>query len=98
MTIEIRFRDEAFADVAEAFSWYQDQRPGLGFEFKDDLAATIGVLSRMPETGPVVYRGLHRVLLRHFPYALYYDMGADVLSVRAVVHMHRDPSHWRRRA
>ena len=37
MSRGVSFRAEAFADVAEAFSWYQSQRPGLGEEFEAEL-------------------------------------------------------------
>ena len=33
MTLEIRLRDEATDDLAEASSWYEQQIPGLGDEF-----------------------------------------------------------------
>lgn len=36
MSHGVSFRAEAFADVAEAFSWYQAQRSGLGDEFLAD--------------------------------------------------------------
>jgi len=33
VTYRLEFRPEASADVAEAFSWYEAQRPCLGAEF-----------------------------------------------------------------
>jgi len=99
VTRRLRFRAEAFADVAEAFSWYQERRPGLGWEFDADLDAILALLRQVPEAGPVVHRHVRRALLHRFPYSIYYyTLIPDLLEVRAVVHMHRDPGHWRRRA
>ncbi len=97
MNARLAFRPEASADVVEAFSWYQRQRHGLGEEFRADLDATLSLLQLMPETGPLVHRSLRRVLLRHFPYAVYYGLRENLLEVRAVLHQHRSPATWRSR-
>lgn len=33
MTPPVRFRPEAEAEIREAFLWYQEQAPGLGYDF-----------------------------------------------------------------
>ena len=98
MSLEVRYSPEALADVAEAFSWYQAQRPGLGWEFVGELEATLSLLQRMPQAGPEVHRALRRALLRRFPYAVYYALSPDRLQVRAVLHMRRHPRRWQSRA
>jgi plasmid stabilization system protein ParE len=94
----VRYRPEAFADVAEAFSWYQAQRVGLGWEFVAELENTVALLQRVPEVGPVVHRSLRRALLRRFPYAVYYELDPDKVHIRAVLHMRRHPRRWQARA
>ncbi len=37
MKYRLKFRPEASADIAEAFSWYEQQRAGLGAEFETEL-------------------------------------------------------------
>ena len=41
---QVILRREARADVLDAFRWYEEQKPGLGDEFRDELRAfwTIG--------------------------------------------------------
>jgi toxin ParE1/3/4 len=94
----VRYSPEAFADVAEAFSWYQAQRVGLGWEFVAELENTLALLQRAPEAGPVVHRSLRRALLRRFPYAVYYELIPDKVHIRAVLHMRRHPRRWQARA
>ena len=98
MTYRLEFRPEASADVAEAFSWYEAQRPGLGTEFEAELDGTLGLIKAMPAAGRVVYRTLRRALVRRFPFAIYYVLGGDLIEVRAVLHGSRHPRTWRRRA
>lgn len=92
------FRAEAFVDVAEAFSWYQAQRPGLGDEFEAELGRTLDLLVTMPEAAPAVHRQVRRALIHRFPYALYFTLAAEGIEVLAVLHTRRDPTTWRRRA
>ena len=47
---------------------------------------------------PVIRGRLRRVLLRRFPYAIYYKVYPGVISVIGVIHGHRHPQTWLRRA
>jgi toxin ParE1/3/4 len=96
VTRRVNLSIEAFAQVAEAFLWYQGQRPNLGWEFDSDLTAVFEMLRQLPEAAPQVHRGLRRALLRKFPYAVYYQLQPEEIRVRAVLHMRRRPRRWRR--
>ena len=98
MSRRLVYRPEAFADVAEAFLWYQAQRAGLGWEFEAALHTTVTLLQQAPELGPVVHRSLRRILLSRFPYAIYYSLTEELLEIRAVLHTRRNPKRWRSRA
>ena len=37
MTLEVRLRPEAEQDLADAATWYEEQRQGLGHEFLDEV-------------------------------------------------------------
>lgn len=83
-------------DVAATFEWYERERSGLGHEFLEELGATYG---RVVD-GPLKYQhlrsGIRRVLLRRFPYAVYFAVEGDVVVVLAVLHGSREPSEWQR--
>jgi len=98
VTHRLELRPEAFADLAEAFSWYETQRTGLGGEFIAQVDRTLQVVAELPAVGRVVHRGLRRALVRRFPFAVYYTWEVDLAEVRAVLHTSRHPETWRRRA
>ena len=98
MSRRLEFRSEAAADILSAVDWYERQRTGLGSEFSQAFDGIIRVLGQLPEAGPVVHRDLRRVLLRRFPYAVYYQLHADRLEIVACLHTHRNPRTWRQRA
>ena len=98
MPLRLEFRPEAFADVAGAFFWYEDQRLGLGTDFELELDRTLAFIVAMPAAGRVVYRTLRRALVRRFSFAVYYVLHADRVEVRGVLHTSRHPRTWRGRA
>ena len=98
MSYRVAFRPEAAADVRAAFQWYESQRPGLGAEFEAALDGDLALLRELPTAFPLVYRELRKLLLRRFPYAVYYAIEADVVRIRGVLHVRQHPRRWRRRA
>ncbi len=97
--IEYRLVSEPSVDleVEAAFEWHENERPGLGVEFLNELRATY----KRVADGPLKYQelrgGIRRALLRRFPYAVYFAIEADIVVVVAVLHASRDPAEWQRR-
>ena len=98
MTYRLVFRPEASADIAEAFSWYEERRAGLGGEFEAELDRTLGYITAMPLAGRLVHRTLRRALMRRFPFTVYYSVAAELIEIRGVLHSRRHPRSWLRRA
>ena len=73
MTVTVRLREEAELDLAEAASWYESQRIGLGHEFLDSVLDALDHISKNPEAYPVVHRSTHRTVLSRFPFAVFYQ-------------------------
>ncbi|MEX5217417.1 MAG: type II toxin-antitoxin system RelE/ParE family toxin [Nitrospira sp.] len=88
---------QADLDIEATFHWYENEQSELGLEFLDELRAGY---DRIVE-GPLKYQelrsGIHRALLRRFPYAIYFAVDNDVIVVLAVLHTSRDPAEWQRR-
>jgi plasmid stabilization system protein ParE len=88
---------EAVDDADEAYGWYENQRVGLGEEFLGCLESTFEQIRRNPEWSPAVHRQYRRTLVRRFPYAVFYELSGDGITVFAVFHTARDPKKWRKR-
>jgi len=52
---------------------------------------------RYPDAYPEVEPRIRRILLRRFPYGLYYAVEADRVVVHACYDLRREPSGWRSR-
>jgi plasmid stabilization system protein ParE len=97
MSYVVRLRPEAERDVADAASWYEQHRRGLGQEFLDEFMAVSDKLSESPLVYPTVHRKTCRALLDRFPFGVFFRIaGTDVVIV-AVMHGSRSPNRWRSR-
>jgi plasmid stabilization system protein ParE len=85
---------EAEAELDEAFTWYEGRTAGLGSEFLRAVRAAFALIRRNPEQFPRVPDDIRRALVRRFPYAVYYVVEPDHVSVFAVI---RTRQHPRRR-
>jgi len=97
VTLRVIVRPEAETDLDEANAWYEEQLPGLGRNFTDEIDRTIEAIRSYPESFALVHRNVRRALTRRFPYAVFYVLEAERIVVLAVFHQARDPKRWRAR-
>ena len=97
MTPRFVFRPRAAAQLREARRWYAAQAVGLDLEFARAVEAAVAAVGRYPEAYPEVEPRIRRILLRRFPYGLYYAVEADRVVVHACYDLRREPSGWRSR-
>jgi toxin ParE1/3/4 len=79
-------RPEAERDLAAARDWYEQKQTGLGVRFLEDLAGVMRGLERDPERPRLYYRSFRRVLLRRFPYRVFYQVIGERIVVFRVLH------------
>jgi len=93
---EIIVRLDAQIEVQEAFQYYQDKSEGLGFEFMRSVDAALQSVKRNPLAFQKTYKEARRVLLRKFPYALFYIAEENRIVVIACFHQKRSEIDWLR--
>jgi plasmid stabilization system protein ParE len=93
----IRFTPDADAELAEARQWYSHQRQDLDVEFMERIDDALSRVVSNPDSYPIVYRTLRRVVVRRFPFAVFYEIAGDEIQVIAVFHSRRDPETWKSR-
>lgn len=93
----LRLTPEAEFDLDEAHLWYHRQAPGLAANFLATVNASIASIQRHPEAYALVDPTTRRALVRRFPYAIFYEVGATEIVVYAIFHGARDPRAWKRR-
>ena len=91
MTYDLSFLPEVEDDVISAYSWYEEKALGLGEEFLRIFYASANNISRNPLLYQKVYGDFRRLLLRRFPYAIYFLLKEDKIIVFGLFHCARDP-------
>ena len=98
----LRIHEAAAEEAAEAAAWYETERPGLGADFDRAVNAAFDLLEQdvVPLTslpGVAGSRGVKRLLLSRFPYAVIVQLRGTETIVIAVAHQVRRPGYWRDR-
>ena len=92
----VRLRPELLDDLADAFAWYEQKAEGVGQALVRAFFAAVSQATRQP----LLYREVHgtfrRVLLRRYPYFLYYFVEADEVVFLVLWHGRRNPRTVRR--
>ena len=97
MNFSTSIRPDAEIDIEDAATWYEKQRKGLGNDFLDEIQNALRKISGNPYLYPIVHRNTRRILIRRFPFAIYYFIEQGSLIVIAVMHGSRHPKRWQHR-
>jgi plasmid stabilization system protein ParE len=97
MPAELILAPEAALDLAEAYSWYEECKTGLGEDFLACVEAAVESIRSAPARYAVVDGECRRALVRRFPYAIFFEGEQRKVTIYAVFHASRDPEKWRSR-
>ncbi len=97
MSYEIRLREEAEIDLAEASTWYQHQQEGLAHEFLDEVLSLLKSVQDRPLSYPVIHRELRRAIINRFPFCIFFRVEPDTIIIFAIMHATRNPARWQER-
>lgn len=97
MKYKVRIRPEAEDDLKEAFSWYEDNRVGLGYDFLLQVNAGLNFIIRNPEIHPIEYKGTRKHIIKRFPYKIIYLIEEEKIIVFAVIHGKISPDLLKKR-
>jgi len=94
---EVVILPEAEAEIGAAFAWYRERNPQAAQAFRTEVFDAIDSLAKSAMKWKKDEDGIHRFVLRHFPYTVFYETDGKVVFVLAVAHQRRMPGYWRKR-
>lgn len=77
--------------------WYDKQRMGLGDEFISCVEESLAKIARDSTSSTVVDEAVSRILIRRFPYGIFFLTEPERIVVLGVLHHRRDPQIWQQR-
>lgn len=95
MSYQLRIRSAAEADIQEAYEYYEECRQGLGQDFILCLEASLDKITKKPQHYPVVHRNVHRILVKRFPFGIFFIVKDNTVIALAVMHGSRSPRRWK---
>jgi len=81
-------------EFAEIVDYYNEQCPGLGFEFAAEVRKTFDRIRSFPEAWPPFSKRARRCMISRFPYGVVYQVREDCILVGGIMHLQRDPKAW----
>jgi plasmid stabilization system protein ParE len=89
--MEIRLTRSAEEDLVRGFAFYEVQQQSLGTYFLDSLYADIDSLMLYAGIHAKPVGRFHRALSKRFPFAIYYEIKIDVVTVVAILDCRQNP-------
>jgi plasmid stabilization system protein ParE len=89
--VKLVYTDRSKDDLEIAFTWYESQRSGLGFDFLDCIEVALLSILEYPEKHPNAYDKFRRCVIRRFPFSVFYTIEKDKIVVHSVFDNRQDP-------
>jgi len=89
--MKIEITESASDDIADGHLFYEFQEAGLGYYFESAILTDIRSLNIYAGIHEIHFEKYHRMIANHFPYAIFYQVEADVVRIYAVLDTRRDP-------
>ncbi len=95
--MRIKLSSPAERQLQASSRFYENQSAGLGDYFLDSLMADIESLHIHAGVHAVYFGKYHRILVKHFPYSVYYRVESNNILVYAILDNRRNPEWIRKR-
>lgn len=93
-----RFIAAARLEFLAEIVYYNEAQPGLGERFTAAVEEAAARAARFPLSGLPSLAKTRRIIVKGFPFALFYRAESDDIVVFAVAHHARHPFYWQSRA
>ena len=88
------FHPAARKELDQAVDFYEECEPGLGYEFLEEIYATVARVVEYPEAWSPFSARTRRCLTQRFPYGVIYQAKDGEIRILALAHSHQRPGYW----
>lgn len=88
---------QADHDIQTAFNRYEEFQEGRGEVFLRHVDAALTLLRQHPEIAPVYEGRYRRMLIRDFPYGIFYEVQPKRIVIGAIMDLRQDPGTIRQK-
>ncbi len=95
--MKVLFLKTAELELNDAIKYYEEELPGLGNLFQNEVLRAINRIKEFPNAYQQLSKNTRRCLISKFPYGIIYSKRDSQILIVAISHLHRKPDHWRDR-
>ena len=87
------FHPAAEAELNQAVDYYNGCRSNLGWDFAQEVHATIESVLAYPAAWTSLSKHTRRCLVHRFPYGVIYQVAGDGIRIVAIMQLNRKPGY-----
>jgi plasmid stabilization system protein ParE len=91
MKYSLEIKEEAVLDIKEAYSYYEEQKIGLGNRFLETLESYLERVHKYPKHYQIKRKPYREAFIKKFPYIIIYEIVEHKIIVYAVFNTWRNP-------
>ncbi len=96
--MRVEYHPETINDLNDAISYYNEQHPGLGAEYRSEIYQTIDRITDDPHIHRTIRLNIRRCFVHRFPFSILYRIvDDDLLRILVIRHHRRHPEFGIRR-
>ena len=92
--MKFKILQSAENEIAEGMDYYNEQYPGLGYEFAVEIKAGIKRIKSFPLAWPSFQKEIRISHVNRFPYGILYEIRQKEIIVFAIMHLKKNPERW----
>lgn len=97
MNYVVNISSAAQSDLEKIQAWYWSIHPNLGDDFILSARDAIAHIQSHPAAYPLIHKAFRRIMIRRFPYGIFFRIEGDIIKVSGVLHTSRSPEAWQSR-
>jgi hypothetical protein len=97
MVFKLIIKPVVWLDLDEAIEWYEKKSPGLGRRFIKSFEEAQEKIVTQPSSYHNVTPAVKRILLKNFPYKIFYHIVEDTVFIIGLAHVKRSNAFIKRK-
>jgi plasmid stabilization system protein ParE len=89
MDFEIIIEPRAWTDLDDIIFWYENASRGLGKRFYENFENSLNRIKKNPNAFLEIEPSVRRILIKKFPYKLFYTISGNKIFVIGIMHAKR---------
>lgn len=97
MKYKVSLRFEVSQDLLNGYNWYESQNFGAGLRFLEEFESILTMIESNALAGTLVYETNRRILMKNFPYGIFYQVDEKNVLILACIDLRRNPAFVKKR-